>query len=477
VGQQTQSEWDKHEEHIAQLKAELGRAYQVIDQLRQENIQLRNQIIGFQNDNGQTAIHPGNKSLFSPSKNQGYENCRRLSKISFTRLSTLQFAAIVAAVAAGLGMVGVGVITLLSSYLQRESVKPSSLESFTSPSASTVLPAWAVAQSLPIPSRQLGREDSEVVYNLKMPPEFRQSQELQTIVNDVVHLATAKGLPTKPLSITLIDAKTGETAGYQQDTLRYPASVVKMFWMVALYAQLEAGIWRNELDFHPYITKMIKDSDNDASSFIVDQITNTQSLPELKGKDLKKWLYKRQKLNRFFQQAGYKDIDISQKTFPILYLKLSEPKGSDLQLRLNPNHLVQPIRNKITTSQAARLLYETCYLGRAISAKASQEMCRWLNRDLNPKIWKKEPPNLNEFNPIKAFLGEFLADTDVQFYSKAGWTSGSRQEAALVATADGKSIYILAIFADDLAYAKDEKIFPKISRLVYNRMTGYHFKY
>lgn len=80
------------------------------------------------------------------------------------------------------------------------------------------LPEWA--KSLPIPSRQAGKSEVEVVYNLKTPPKFKQSQELQVIVNDVVNLSSKNNLSKSPLSITLIDAKTSEIAGYQQDVYK-----------------------------------------------------------------------------------------------------------------------------------------------------------------------------------------------------------------------------------------------------------------
>lgn len=120
-------------------------------------------------------------------------------------------------------------------------------------------------------------------------------------------------------------------------------------------------------------------------------------------------------------------------------------------------------------TKAARLLYEILN-GQAVSPEASKKMSGWPRRDLNPEVWKKLPPNPIDFNPVESFFGESLP-SNVQFYSKAGWTLGSRQEAAFVATQDGKTVYILVVFADDTAYASDKKIFPDISRLVYDRMT------
>ncbi|MBW4627913.1 MAG: class A beta-lactamase-related serine hydrolase [Brasilonema octagenarum HA4186-MV1] len=394
---------------------------------------------------------------------------------------------------------GVLLAVLITRYGSKQSIKPSTQQSLHAPTATSPIPViqvavkssskqnsksvtpavpvpdWAIsrrldatpiAKSLSIPSRQAGKQNSQVVYNLKKPPNFKDSQELQGIVNNLVELAADENLPKEALSVTLINAKTGETAGYQQDIPRYPASVVKMFWMVVLYAQIDSGIWQNERDFAPYLAKMIQESDNEAASFIIDQVTGTRSESELKSEKFQLWKNKRQQLNRFFQEAGYKNLNIIQKTFPVDYLNLQEPEGSESQLLNNP----VGNWNKITTKHAARLLYEMCYAEHAVSLQASRKMCGWLKRDLNPKIW--QPPDSYDFNPVRSFFGESLPDTRVRFYSKAGATSASRSEAAMVVTEDNKTAYILAVFAPDSAYADDGQIFPKMSALVYKRMTS-----
>ncbi|MEC4818020.1 MAG: serine hydrolase [Scytonema sp. PMC 1069.18] len=341
---------------------------------------------------------------------------------------------------------------------------PKPLNSQTSPPR----PDWAIAKSLPNPSRQRGKDNLEITYNLKKPPSFRQSQDLQTIVNDIVQLTTVHNLPKEHLSITLIDANTGETAGYQQDIPRYPASVVKMFWMVILYSQIKSGIWTDEKDFAPYIAKMIQESDNEAASYILDQITGTHSEPVLSSQEFNIWKTQRQYVNRFFEKAGYKGINIAQKTFPVYYLNLPEPDGSEAQF-LEDN----PVRNwnKITTKQAARLLYEICYTKQAVSAKVSEKMCDWLKRDLNPEFWQNEPSYRDGFNPVSTFLGESLPHTQVKFYSKAGWASYARGEAAMVDNQKIGTKYILTILTQNSAYADDSDILPEISLLVYKRMT------
>jgi beta-lactamase class A len=322
---------------------------------------------------------------------------------------------------------------------------------------------------LPAPFFEKSRQlTQEIAYKFIDYPNFKPSKELQSIVDDVTNLARKKNLSTKEISISLIDVHKSEVAGYQENTLRFPASVAKLFWMVALYSQFEGNILQDPGMFSVDLYKMMKESDNEAASRIIDRITDTRSGSELEGTQYQNWLYKRTWINRFFQKAGYQGINISNKTFPIPSEMMDKPKGRDLQLR--GGNIQNQIRNKISTQQAARLMYEIASQ-RAFSPEYSQNMITWLDRseDIRSGSWKNIDPNFH-FNPIKGFLGEYFTtlSQSVYFASKAGWTSKTRQEVAYIN--DGKNVYILAIFAESPDYAQNWKIFPEMSKLVYQKM-------
>ncbi|MEC4893717.1 MAG: serine hydrolase [Oscillatoria sp. PMC 1051.18] len=317
-----------------------------------------------------------------------------------------------------------------------------------------------------VPTPKLRMENGELVYNATITPNFQASQNLQTVVDEVVSLAASKKLTQAGLSVTLINVNSGEIAGYQQEQFRYPASVVKLFWSVAVYGQLEAGLLTPEQQLMTDLQKMVAESENDAASRIVDAVTNTESGVELTGEEYQIWLKKRTQINRFFQKAGYKNLDIAHKTYPILYLNQQKPTGRERQMRQTANGV---LRNLITTEQAARLMYEIV-TRQAISARASEEMMSLLARDLNPQVWQNIEAAPGVFNPVRGFFGESLPE-DVYFFSKAGWTSTGRHEVAFVSTKDGRTAYILAVFASDRAYAQNWNIFPQMSRLVFERMT------
>ena len=233
------------------------------------------------------------------------------------------------------------------------------------------------------------------------------------------------------------------------------------------YSQLQAGKIANESEFVSDLTGMIQKSDNESASRILDKITDTQSGSDLEREDFQKWLEQREKVNKFFSSADYQEVNLSQKTFPIPYLQLYEPKGRDLQMR---GDLQKPLRNQITTQQASRLMYEIV-TEQAVSPEYSQKMLNLLTIDSTARNQKRNSKNLNYFNSVRGFLGHSLPD-DVYFAAKAGWTSQTRQETAYISTKDGKVAYILTIFAEDKTYAYDWDIFPEMSRLAFEKMTN-----
>lgn len=378
---------------------------------------------------------------------------RTSDKKRSTQLLRLQFAGIVTGVALTVSLIGL--------FLYKQNADSKQIEKIANESTSALsLSPVSSASSLTLNQTI---DSSELAYNVQSYPNLNENRQLQKIVDEVVNFVESNKFPTQSLSITIIDVETGEYAGYQQEKLRYPASVVKLFWMVNLYAQIETGIL-SEADFPQYLDAMIKKSDNEAASHIVDRITKTEYKQNIKGKEYQNWRKKRLKINQYFQQAGYDSINVSQKTFPIPSLKLARPKGSELKLRDNS---VKSTRNQISTQQVARLLYEI-HNNKSVSEKSSLKMAELLNIDTETRNILRDDKNPNEFNPVRGFLSASLPNT-VDFKGKAGWTSNSRNDAGIITTPNGKT-YILVIFGENKAYAYDWQIFPDISKLVFNRM-------
>uniref|UniRef100_UPI0030DB8461 serine hydrolase n=1 Tax=Cyanothece sp. BG0011 TaxID=2082950 RepID=UPI0030DB8461 len=205
---------------------------------------------------------------------------------------------------------------------------------------------------------------------------------------------------------------------YRGDETIYPASVVKLFYLVTIYQWLEKGKIEPSTELERAITDMIVDSSNDATSLVVDMLTNTTSGPELPPDELRQWQHKRNEINRYFQGFGweeFKNINLNQKTWCDGYY------GREKQfVGKNGEN-----KNRLTTNAVARL-FHNIVAERVISPQRSQQMMKLLKRTL--------PPELNdtlEENQITGFLGESLTP-NAQLWSKAGWTSQVRHDAAYV---------------------------------------------
>jgi hypothetical protein len=302
-----------------------------------------------------------------------------------------------------------------------------------------------------------------LVYNIAQGPDLKGNQSLQRIVDEAVGTFQNKGLPTDKLSISLINVKNPKCQAYAQykdRQPRFPASVSKLFWMVALYGKINSNTPLQKPIDRELVRKMIQKSDNEAASDVVDAITGTTSGDRLSPDQLSQWDNQRKSINTFFNVAGYQNIDISQKNFPIPKLEMMEPKGRDLQIRGDER---SPIRNSLTTYDVSRLAYEI-HSRKAVSVEKSEIMESLMVRDLHPEVWKQE-----QYNSIQGFLAEKLP-LDTYVASKVGWTASSRQDVAIVQSRDGAAHYILTIFGDDKRYAEDWDIFPAVSRQIFEQM-------
>ena len=313
-------------------------------------------------------------------------------------------------------------------------------------------------------SEPIDSDDTVTIQNTTQPHRIalkfkNNTQNLDRVIDKIVKHCKINKLSTESLSISLVNLKTNQRIGYKNDVGRYPASVVKLFWLFNIYE-----VTPNDPSLQSSIDKMILKSDNNGASQVLDYITKTKSSSvKLSPQDFRSEKQKRKSLNIFYQNKGYSpSINISQKTFPIPKENLMEPAGFDKQLRGNDTQ--KPTRNKITTDDAALLLDE-------VINNPHQQMKSLLTRNINPNFWKQQPPNPIDFNPVESFFGEGLEGLGSEnIISKAGWTSASRQEVAYIKSKDGKTEYILTVFGDSADYAKSKKIFPEISKLVYQEM-------
>ncbi|MGL6282064.1 MAG: serine hydrolase, partial [Microcoleaceae cyanobacterium] len=125
-------------------------------------------------------------------------------------------------------------------------------------------------------------------YNVSNAPPWKADADLQTIVDEAVALAKTQGFPVEDLSISLVDVKNPDQhlhAGYKNQQLRFPASVVKLYWLVTFYGAVAKGMITNESKFDEQLRQMMAISSNDAASRVLDAVTGTKSGKRLAAKE------------------------------------------------------------------------------------------------------------------------------------------------------------------------------------------------
>src|SRR5262245_39227845 len=149
-----------------------------------------------------------------------------------------------------------------------------------------------------------------------------QQTSLQDLVDRAAKTAldrfADKKLQPDQLSITLIDVhdpKRPITASFRGNERVYPASVVKLFYLVAAHRWLEDKKVEPTPELTRALKDMIVDSSNEATQYVVDVLTHTTSGYELPPKEMEEWQNKRNAVNRYFSSLGYTNINVNQKTF------------------------------------------------------------------------------------------------------------------------------------------------------------------
>ncbi|MCG5056502.1 MAG: serine hydrolase [Limnoraphis sp. WC205] len=235
----------------------------------------------------------------------------------------------------------------------------------------------------------------------------------------------------------------------------YPASVVKLFYLVALYEWIEKGMIATSGELERATHDMIVNSSNDATSLVVDMLTGTTSGPELSSGPFETWKTQRNIINRYFQSLNWpelKSINVNQKTWC---------DGAYGRERVFLGELMEN-RNMLTTNATARLLHSIVG-GVAASPQTSQTMMKLMKRSLDPAELAENPEN-----QVSEFLGKGLP-LNAKLWSKAGHTSKVRHDAAYIEI-PGLYPYLLVVFTEGKTQSQNTELLPFVSQQVVEAM-------
>lgn len=269
-------------------------------------------------------------------------------------------------------------------------------------------------------------------------PESRRPRlVLEAAVAGTLQQFAAQKLESNQLAVTLVDLRDRANpvrASFRGDVPIYPASVVKLFYLVAAHRWMEDGQLQETEELRRAMRDMIVDSGNDPTHYIVDSLTGTTSGPELPAPEMEAWALKRNAINRSFLALGYSGINVNQKPWG------EGPYGRE-RVFVGTNY---ENRNHLTTEATARLLTEIVQ-GRAVSPARSAAMLKLLERDPFKKT--EEPDQANDFTGLALAPGAKL-------WSKAGWTSATRHDAAYVELPGGEK-FVLVTFTTGHSHEKE----------------------
>jgi hypothetical protein len=277
--------------------------------------------------------------------------------------------------------------------------------------------------------------------------------ELDAMVGDAVKTTCEQFKSAKlnqdDVAVTVIDlrdAAAPRRGSFRGDQPIFPASVVKLFYLAAAHRWMEDGKLQDSPELRRAMKDMIVDSNNDATAMVLEALTDATNGAPLPPAQMEEWSAKRNAVNRYFESLGYAvggehGINACQKTY------CEGPYGRE-RIFLGPKF---ENRNRLTTDATARLLSEIVS-GKTVSTDRSQQMMTLLKRDPTSKTTDPDSQSTG-FTAMALRKGARL-------WSKAGWTSTARHDAAYIETDDGVKVIIVTFTT---GHARERKIIPAIA--------------
>jgi hypothetical protein len=259
--------------------------------------------------------------------------------------------------------------------------------------------------------------------------------------------ASLRGWSEEGWGVPLELAGTG--AHWRGEAQRYPASVVKLVYLVAAEAWIQKQWLGSTEELRRALADMVRDSSNDATGYVVDLLSGTTSGVELPAAPFAEWSRRRQVVNEWLAGLAWPELEgwnACQKTWG------DGPYGRERQSYGEGNEN----RNRLSTEGTARLL-QAVMAGAMVSPPASRRMQALLARSLEASQRAADPEN-----QVDGFLGGGLPE-GAQLWSKAGWMSQARHDAAYM-EGDGLAPTLLVAFSEGRRCAKDESLLPSICR-------------
>jgi hypothetical protein len=234
------------------------------------------------------------------------------------------------------------------------------------------------------------------------------------------------------ISISCQNLDIKEKFLFNENETYYPASLIKLFAALRACEKINAEELDEfiENDLKVAIRNSLEESDNDALSLLYDFISDSQSGLYDK-KTFAKFSQARKSLTKYFQEQGFSsELALHNKCYSFA------PYGRDLKLFLNEGS------NQVLISDLEKIIFQIIE-----------------NEELLESMLRDGDDEQSEF--IYAGLDAKKLDF---FYSKAGWTTSVRHDAAYFSFQGQK--YLMIILTKGLSAQKD--LVSKLASLVFS---------
>ena len=285
---------------------------------------------------------------------------------------------------------------------------------------------------------------------------YRKDPEMAYCLKGLLDRFEKEGRPNlqENIAITCIrydkqspSTSSGYGTGWNSNRNFYPASVVKIVYALATQVWLQQDLIVDSEELRRALHEMIANSNNDATSYILDLLTGTTSGPSLNKSNYQAWTIQRQLINNWLEELQWSEIknwNCSQKTWN------EGPFGREKDFYGENNEN----RNSMTTDGSARI-FESLMTKEMLPKVASEKLIKNFLRSLDPFIRKQD---LN--NQVDGFLGEGLPYAS-KLWSKAGLMSEVRHDVAWW-EAPNKNPMLVAVFTIGEKLVKDRFLLPAI---------------
>ncbi len=286
---------------------------------------------------------------------------------------------------------------------------------------------------------------------------YLQDPEMASCLKGILNRFEKEGRPNlqKNIAITWIrydnnnpSPSNGYGTGWNSKKFYYPASIVKIVYALATQVWLKKDLIVETEELRRALYEMVANSNNDATSYILDVLTGTTSGPSLNEQNFQAWKIQRKLINEWLDSLQWPEIknwNCSQKTWS------EGPFGREKNFYGNNNEN----RNSMTTDGSARI-FESIMTNEMLTKKESEEFIKIFQRSLDPFLRKQDLEN-----QVDGFLGEGIPLAS-KLWSKAGLMSEVRHDVAWW-KAPNKNPMLAVVFTTGKELVKDQFLLPAIS--------------